>query len=275
MTRLDGRVAIVSGGGSGLGREIALEYAALGASVVVSSNVEAEIEAVAAECRQAGGEAIAVAADVRSETEMQALIAHAVEAYGGLDVFVAAAAVDIVDVPGPEGRYFRRLSLEQWTSVIETNVTGVFVAFRAAIEPMIERGGGSLMSFSSGTVRFPPPGLSAYVSSKFALEGLTKVLAQELAADGIRVNTIQPGGVTDTAFLPDWVRESPPGPMHQPSVIRALAAYLASDESRLITGRSLVACEFNKERGLELCPCARCTTTDPALALEWRGATAL
>lgn len=275
MTELAGKVAIVSGGGSGLGREIALEYAALGASVVVSSNVPAQVAAVVAECRAAGGSAAGIPADVRSESEVRALVRGCLDTFGGLDVLVAAAAVDVLDVAAPEERHVRRLSLDQWRLVIETNLTGVFLLVRDAIEPMIERGGGSIVSFSSGTVRFPLAGISAYVSSKFAIEGFTKVLAQEVVGHGIRVNTIQPGGITDTAILPAWVRHDPDAEMHRPSVIRGVAAYLASDLSRMVTGRSLVACEFNKEHGLELCACARCTTVDPKLALEWRGATAL
>jgi 3-oxoacyl-[acyl-carrier protein] reductase len=261
---LTAQAAIVTGGGSGMGREIALEYAERGLSVVVSSNVPENDEAVAAECRAAGGRAVAQPADVTDEAAVEALVARCVAEFGGVDVLVAAAGTDIVDVPGPRDRYLDRLSAEQWRRVIDVNLTGVFLCVRAVLPRMVD-GGGSIMSFSSGTVRFPPPGLSAYVSTKFALEGFTKVVAQEVAEHGIRVNAIQPGGITDTDFLPAWIPPEERTDWHQPSVIRALAAYLASDESRFVTGRSLVATDWNKERGIVLCPCSRCTTPAPVV----------
>jgi 3-oxoacyl-[acyl-carrier protein] reductase len=272
---LTGKVAIVTGGGRGMGREIALEYAERGAGLVVSSNEPDRDEAVVAECRQLGASALAVSADVRDEVAVQRLVARCIDEFGHIDVLVAAAGIDVTDVPGPEARHLRRISVEQWRRVIDVNLTGVFLCVRQVLGHMIEAGSGSIMSCSSGTVRFPEPGLGAYVSSKFALEGFTKVLAQEVDEFCVRVNTIQPGGVTDTDFLPAWIGPDRRSTMHKPSVIRGLAAYLASEESRFITGRSLVACEWNKERGLVLCPCPRCAVRSAKLEIQWRGVTAL
>jgi 3-oxoacyl-[acyl-carrier protein] reductase len=272
---LAGKAAVVTGGGSGMGREIALEYAAQGACVVVSSNVPERDEEVALACRDAGGTAIAHPADVRSEADVAALVDRSLSEFGALDVLVAAAGLDVRESRSREDRHLRHLTLEQWSRVIETNLTGTFLSARAALPHMIEAGSGSIVTFSSGTVRFTAPGLSAYVSSKFGIEGLTKVLAQEVHEHGIRVNAIQPGGLTDTDFFPAWVTNEDRAAMHRPSVIRALAVYVASDESHYVTGRSLVAAEWNKERGIALCPCEICTTTNPRLAVEWRGVTAL
>lgn len=272
---LGGKTAVVTGGGSGMGREIALEYAAQGARVVVSSNVPEQDEEAAQACRDRGGTAIAVPADVRSESDVRALVERSVSEFGSLDVLVAAAGLDVRESQTREDRHLRLLTLEQWHRVIETNLTGTFLCARAALGPMIEAGSGSIVTFSSGTVRFPPPGLAAYASSKFAIEGLTKVLAQEVLEHGVRVNAIQPGGTTDTDFFPVWISAEDRARMHSPSVIRALAVYVASDESRFVTGRSLVATEWNKERGIVLCQCAICTTPNARLAVEWRGVTAL
>jgi 3-oxoacyl-[acyl-carrier protein] reductase len=272
---LAGKVAIVTGGGSGMGREIALEYAACGAVVVVASDVAAHDEAVAEECVGFGGSAVAVPTDVRDAGAVRALVAHCLEAFGRVDVLVAAAGLDVREARSPEERHVRVLALEQWRRVIDVNLTGTFLCAREVLPPMIERGGGSIVTFSSGTVRFPLPGIGPYVSSKFGIEGLTKVLALEVVEHGLRVNAIQPGGTTDTDFFPAFVDEKQRARMHRPAVVRALAAYLAHDESRYVTGRSLVATEWNKERGIVLCPCAICTTTNPRLAVEWRGLTAL
>ncbi len=255
---LEGKTAVVTGAGSGLGREIALEYALQGANVVVSSNVPEQDAAVAAECVEAGGTAIAVTADVRSETEIQALVARAVSEFGGLDICVAAAGMDVRQTGDREDRHARNLSLDHWNTVIQTNLTGTFLTAREALRHMVDAGSGSIATFSSGTVRFPKPGLAAYASTKFAIEGLTKVLAQEAEPFGVRVNAIQPGGMTDTGFFPEWTTGEERAAMHQPSVIRALAVFVASDESSAVNGESLIAADWNRERGLVLCPCSAC-----------------
>lgn len=254
---LTGKTAIVTGGGSGLGREVALEYAAQGAAVVVASNAREQNEAVVAE---AGDRALAVTVDVRSEAEVRTLVERALEALGAVDVLVAAAGLDVRDSRKREDRHLRYVTLEQWRTVIEVNLTGTFLCIREVLPHMIERGGGSIITFTSGTVRNPAPGLAGYVSSKAAIEGLTRVVALEVAQHGIRVNALQPGGPTDTPFFGASVTAEERSRMHRPSVIRACAAYLASDESRDVTGQSLVATDWNRRRGLRLCSCPECAT---------------
>jgi NAD(P)-dependent dehydrogenase (short-subunit alcohol dehydrogenase family) len=252
---LGGKVAIVTGGGSGLGREIALEYAGRGAAVVVASNVPAENEAVAAE---AGGQALAAEVDVRDEGQVRDLVARALAELGRVDVLVAAAGLDVRDSPRREDRHVRNVSLDAWETVIGVNLTGTFLSMREVLPHMIERGAGSIVTFTSGTVRGPRPGLAAYASSKAAIETLTRVVALEVAPHGIRANLLQPGGPTRTAFFGDSIPEEDQARFHDPTVIRDCAAYLASDASIGVTGRSLVATEWNREHGLRLCSCADC-----------------
>jgi NAD(P)-dependent dehydrogenase (short-subunit alcohol dehydrogenase family) len=250
---LAGKVAIVTGGGSGLGREIALEYAARGAAVVVSSNAPEQDEAVAAET---GG--LAVSADVRSEDAVAALVERALGELGAVDVLVAAAGLDVRRSPRREDRHLRHVALEDWQTVIDVNLTGTFLCIRAVLPHMLERGSGSILTLTSGTVRAPWKGLAAYASSKAAIEKLTQVVALETAEAGVRANAIQPGGLTRTAFFGESMSDDELARAHDPAVIRGLAAYLAGDGSAGVTGQSLVATEFNRERGLRLCSCPAC-----------------
>jgi NAD(P)-dependent dehydrogenase (short-subunit alcohol dehydrogenase family) len=255
VAELAGKVAIVTGGGSGLGREIALEYAGRDAAVVVASNVPAENEAVAAE---AGGGALAVAVDVRDEAQVRNLVACTLAELGGVDVLVAAAGLDVRESPRRDDRHVRHVSLATWETVIGVNLTGTFLSIREVLPHMIERGAGSIVTFTSGTVRSPAPGLAAYASSKAAIETLTEVVALEVGPHGIRANVLQPGGPTRTAFFGDSIPDDGQARFHDPAVIRDCAAYLASEASIGVTGRSLVATEWNRERGLRLCSCPDC-----------------
>jgi 3-oxoacyl-[acyl-carrier protein] reductase len=268
---LDGKVALVTGASSGIGREIALAYAEAGAAVVAVANVADDTEAIAEACREENdGRAIGVVVDVRDEDAVASAVAAARDSFGGLDVVVNAAGVDLTHTTH-EARYVERMTAADWSLVHDVNVKGPFLVSRAAIPELRTRGGGSIVMISSGTVRFRLPAYAAYTSSKFALEGLSKVLALELETDGIRVNCLQPGGLTDTAIVPDWVSAEERRRIHRPSVMRASAVYLAADRSRFVTGRSLVACLWNQEHGIVDCNCAVCTTRDPQLAVEWRG----
>jgi 3-oxoacyl-[acyl-carrier protein] reductase len=173
-------------------------------------------------------------------------------------VLVAAAGLDIRESKTQKDAYLSRTTLEQWQRVIDVNLTGTFLCVREVLPHMIERGSGSIVAFSSSTVRSPVPGVGAYVSSKFGVEGLVQVLALEVGENGIRVNAMHPGGMTDTGLFPEWVTDEMRSKMHRPGVVRALAAYLASDESRGVTGSTLVARDWNRERGIVLCSCKLC-----------------
>ncbi|CAB4688911.1 unannotated protein [freshwater metagenome] len=257
--RLAGKVAIVTGGGSGLGRAIALAYAAEGASVVVASVVAAADEGAVSEIEALGGNAFAFPADVRNQAELEGLVAAAVGSYGRLDVFVAAAGIDVRRSPVREDRYLGRLEPEDWDTVIATNLTGTFLSARAAL-PSLAETHGSFIAFTSGTVRHPAPGLGAYVASKAGIEGMVSVLALEATGDRVRVNLLQPGGVTDTGFFGPEVPTERRAAMHRPSVIGPCAVFLASDASVEVTGASFDAAAWNGEQGIDPCGCPGCAS---------------
>ena len=270
--RLSGKVAIVTGGGSGLGRAIAVAYAAEGAAVIVASRVAGEDASVVAEIEAAGGVARASTVDVRNRAELEALVGGAVEAFGGLDVFVAAAGIDVRRSPVREDRYIARLDPEDWDAVIATNLTGTFLSARAAL-PALALRSGSFVAFTSGTVRHPTPGLGAYVASKAGIEGLVAVLAKEAAGDRVRINLLQPGGVTDTGFFGPEVPAERRAAMHRPTVVAACAVFLAGDASADVTGASFDAAAWNAEQGIDPCGCPGCAsraTGAPPAAAAYR-----
>jgi NAD(P)-dependent dehydrogenase (short-subunit alcohol dehydrogenase family) len=257
--RLAGKVALVTGGGRGIGREICLAYAAEGAAVAVLANQSEEVSIVAADCAATGAQSMPIACDVREEDAVRSAVSSLLRRFDRIDVLVNAAGMDLTDL-GLEERLVESLTLDDWRRVFAVNVEGTFLFAREVI-PVMRRGdrGGSIINFSSGTVRRPPPGYSAYTSSKHAVEGFTQILALEVADAGIRANCLQPGGLTDTAIVPSWMRPSDRADLHQPSVVRECAVYLASDKSTAVSGESLVASEWNWQRGLRVCSCRRCT----------------
>lgn len=257
--KLAGKVAVVTGGSSGLGREIALAYAEEGAAVAVASNDAGANSEVADECRVRGAAgAIDVALNVREEPAVLSLYERCAAELGEPDVLVAAAGLDLRNTPSRDDRHVERATLADWQTVIGVNLTGTFLCVREAARRMVPRGSGSIVTFTSGTVRNPGRGLAAYVASKAGIEGLTRVLALELEGTGVRANLLQPGGMTDTAFFPAFVGSEERKRMHTPAVIRGCAVWLASDESAAVSGQELVATDWNRERGLRLCPCAAC-----------------
>ncbi len=190
---LQGKVAVVTGGTRGIGREIARALVGEGADVVICGRDKGLAERVGADLSRSGpGRCAGMACDVRRYSEVEALMRHATETFGGLDILVNNAGVAgrgaVADLP-----------LEKWHEVIETNLTGVFDGCRAAIPWMRRRGGGYIINVSSLAGVNPIPNLSAYNASKFGLVGFSEAFMQEIRYDGIRVSTILPGSV-DTEF---------------------------------------------------------------------------
>jgi NAD(P)-dependent dehydrogenase (short-subunit alcohol dehydrogenase family) len=240
--RLHGKVAIVTGASSGIGRAAALRFAAEGARVVVTARRRPELEALVAAIADRGGHAIAVAGDVRDAAHARAAVAAAVEHFGGLDV--------AFDNAGSTGELAPVADLSEagWRDTLDTNLTGAFLAARAQVPALIARGGGAMIvtsSFVGNTVGMP--GMAAYAAAKAGVVGLVKVLAAELGPHGIRVNALLPGA-TDTPALTArtdderrWVAGLHAlGRIASADEVAAAALALASDDAAFVTGAALL-----------------------------------
>jgi len=242
MNGLNGKVAIVTGASSGIGRATAMLFARQGARVVVSARRQSELDRLVAEIEKAGGTATAVAGDVKEEVLAEALVAAAMERFGGLDIAFNNA--------GSTGEMtaIADMSVRNWRDTLDTNLTAAFLGAKHQIPALVARGGGSII-FTSSFVGYSVgmPNMGAYAAAKAGLIGLTQVLAAELGKQRIRVNAILPGG-TDT---PASITNAPgAGPqvlafveglhalkrMARPEEIAQSVLYLASDASSFVTG---------------------------------------
>jgi 3-oxoacyl-[acyl-carrier protein] reductase len=235
---LSGKVAVVTGAGSGIGRATARRFAAAGASVVA-------VDLQAERCE----DGLALAADVTDAGDMRRVVETAVERFGGLDVFHNNAGMPA------ETKAVTEITREEWDRVLDVNLTAFFLAVQAVIPAMRERGGGSIIVTASIIARRPRPGLAAYIAAKSGVTGLARALALELAPDRIRVNVINPGpartpmlsrfglGADDDA-IGDGL---PLGRLVEPEDIAAAAEYLASDAASAVTGSV-----FNVDAGRDL-----------------------
>jgi NAD(P)-dependent dehydrogenase (short-subunit alcohol dehydrogenase family) len=244
MQQLSNKVAIITGASSGIGYATAKRFARAGAKIVVAARRKAELDALVADIRIDGGEAFAVAGDVRDESCSRALAEVAVREFGGLDVAFNNAGT--LGQLGP----VTKMHLLDWRDTLDTNLTSAFLAAKYQIPAMIARGRGSIIFTSTfvGTTA-GLPGTAAYAASKAGLIGLTQVLAAELGPRGIRVNAILPGGtdtpmsrsMTDTPETLAFVEG-----LHalkrlaSPDEIAQSVLYLASDASSFITGAAIL-----------------------------------
>ncbi len=238
--RLEGKVALVTGASSGIGRATALLFAAEGARVVVGARRTAELDELVREITAAGGESVALAGDVRSEAYAEALVALAVARYGRLDVAFNNAGT--LGEAGPS----TAVSEAGWSDTLAINLTGAFLGAKHQIAQMTRNGGGSVI-FTSTFVgySFAFPGVAAYAASKAGLMGLTQALAAEFGPQNVRVNAVLPGAV-DT----DMYREMNGTPESQayitglhalkrvarPQELARSVLYLASDDASFVTG---------------------------------------
>jgi 3-oxoacyl-[acyl-carrier protein] reductase len=243
MSKLTGKVAVVTGASKGIGAAIAKALAAQGASVVVNyvssrSNADAVVAAIIA----AGGKAVAVAGDVSKAADAQGIVDTAVETYGRLDILVNNSGVY-------EFAPLEAITEEHFHRHFNVNVLGVLLTTQAAAKHI--GAGGSIVNIGSLVSRITPAGSAVYTGTKAAIDGITGALARELGPKQIRVNAVNPGmvetegthsaGFIGSDFNTLAVSETPLGRIGQPQDIADVVAFLASDDSRWLTGESLLA----------------------------------
>ncbi|HLW70831.1 MAG TPA: glucose 1-dehydrogenase [Candidatus Binataceae bacterium] len=238
---LEGKVALITGAGSGIGRATARIFAREGARLVLADVVEAGgLETLAMIKQQTGAEGIFVKADVASEADVEALIASAVSSYGRLDCAFNNAGI------GGAGRLTHEYTLTEWNRVITTNLTGVWLCMRAEIAQMLKQGSGVIVNTSSimgltGAIRVP-----AYTAAKHGVAGLTKAAALEYARHGIRINAVCPAPIYTPLLMsafekrPDmearYARSEPMKRIGQPEEVAEAVAWLCSDRASYVTG---------------------------------------
>jgi NAD(P)-dependent dehydrogenase (short-subunit alcohol dehydrogenase family) len=256
MGKFSGKTIVVTGSGKdkGLGQGILRRFADEGAHCVVSDvAIDAEAEAVAADLRDRGAKVAAIACDVSDAAQCAALVAGAVQAFGGVDIFVNNAGIGFMMKPMLE------VEPEDWAKVIAVNLSGAFYCTQAAGKAMVARGqGGRIINIASQAAKTGFPHLPAYVSSKHGMIGLTRATALELGGHGITVNAICPNHVTTglgamqndyfskllgfesvDAYLANMSAKNPMGRPGLPSDTAAAAAWLASDDAFYVTGEAI------------------------------------
>ena len=248
LSKLEGKVAIVTGAGRGIGRAIAETYLAEGANVVPTAAREKdEVEAVAA---RAADRCLPLLADVTRPEDCERVASETVERFGGVDVLVNNAGRGMKYVSEAfltEPARFWEADPEVWRMVIETNVNGPFYMSRVVVPRMMGRSGGSIVNVSVNYETMKRKGFSPYGPSKAALESESIIWAQDLEGTGIRVNVLLPGGATETGMIPAGLPEETRARLLRPEIVGPAAVYLASDASRHLNGHRLVATEWSPE----------------------------
>ena len=240
--RLDGRVAVVTGAGQGIGRATALRLASDGAMVGVLDVIGENAERTAVEIRSAGGRAVALACNVADTTEIDRAVSQAERELGPVDI--------IANIAGIYGRHMptRELPLAEWKRVLDVNITGTFLCCKRVLPGMIARRWGRIVNVASGHALSGRPNVAPYSASKTAVIGFTKALALEVGRSGVTVNAVMPG-VTDTAMprendpegkrLPLLAEQNPMGRIGRPEDIANAMAFLVSDDASYITGQTI------------------------------------
>ena len=245
MAEFSGKVAIVAGGARGIGRATARKLATEGASVVICSDREDQVEEAVAELRDVGLEVHGLRADVTSSAGMKTLVGFAAETYGGVDILVNSAGVQ---------RYGTVVETEEevWDEVLGVNLKGIYLASRYAIPKMKGRGGGAIVNLSSVQAFASQKGVAAYTASKGAINALTRAMALDHAEENIRVNAVCPASV-DTPMLrwsadlfkgeksvedtvAEWGKMHPLGRVARAEEVAEVIAFLASSRASFVTG---------------------------------------
>ena len=242
--RLEGKIALVTGAGSGIGRAIALRFAHEGARVALVGRTLSTLENVAADIRGTGGEAVSIVADVAIERDADAAVRQALAAFGALHIAVNSA--------GALGRLapIADMKVDEFDAVVATNLRGAWLMARAQIRAMLAAGaGGSIVNISSFVAQAPNAGSTAYAASKAGVDAMTRALALEAGSHGIRINNLAPG-VTATPMFegsgvsPDLrqslARHAALGRLGTPDDIASAAAWIVSDDAGFVTGQTIL-----------------------------------
>jgi len=239
--RVSGKVALITGGGSGIGRATAIVFAREGAKVSIADYNRSGGEETVRMIKSAGGEASFIEANVAIAKQVEAVVAKTVETYGRLD-----CAFNNAGIEGEMGGNLAECSEENWGRIIAINLTGVFLCMKYEIPQMLKHGGGSIVNTASAAGLIGLPGGTAYVASKHGVAGLTKSAALEYAKSGIRINAVCPGfirtamveRVVDGGSISEdaMVAAEPIGRIGKPEEIANVVLFLCSDDASFVTG---------------------------------------
>ncbi len=238
--RLEGKAVLVTGASRGIGREVALELAREGANVAINyAGSEAKAAEVAEEIKTMGREAIVIQADVSNPEAVDAMVKETIEVFGKLDILVNNAGIT-------KDNLLMRMKESDWDDVININLKGVFLCTKAVTRQMMKQRSGRIINISSIVGVSGNAGQANYVAAKAGVIGLTKTTAKELATRGITVNAVAPGFITTdmTDKLNDdtkaeMLKQIPLGKLGEPSDVAKTVAFLASEDSRYMTGQTL------------------------------------
>jgi NAD(P)-dependent dehydrogenase (short-subunit alcohol dehydrogenase family) len=230
--KLADKVAMITGGGRGIGKAVALAYAREGAKLAICARSAAELDKTAVEVRALGAECLAVSADVSDEDSAAAFVKEVEKHYGRIDALVNNAGV--MTRPAPVAEY----DVKKWDYTIAVNLRGPFLMVKAVLPIMLRQGGGSIINVSSMIGRGAYANFAAYAASKWGLEGLTQTLAAEVASRKVRVNSVEPGYVATkmTGYHGS-----------APESVTDVFVFLASDEAKSVTSRMLSASGWRAE----------------------------
>jgi NAD(P)-dependent dehydrogenase (short-subunit alcohol dehydrogenase family) len=237
--KLSGKIALITGGSRGIGKAIATAYAQEGANVFICSRRDSDLQRAIADIRATGGEARGCTGDVGDPAQARAIVQAALEQFDNLDVLVNNASFLGPRVPISE------YPVSAWEDVVRINLTGSFLMIQEALKIMIPQRCGSVINVSSGVGRVGKARWGAYAASKFGVEGLTQVLADEVREFGVRANSVNPGP-TRTEMRALAYPEEDPLALPTPDHVAPLFVYLASDDSAAVTGQSFEARDWLK-----------------------------